>query len=88
MLPCVFGTVVNDIAQYVTNSFACSGGKFPGMSIAVVKNGQVIYAEGFGKKNQNSTDPVTSNTLFGIGGLTKAFTALLLSDQMKRYVQY
>lgn len=48
----------------------------PGMSLAIVKDGQVIYSKGLGYKDFENKVPVTSDTQFAIGSSTKAFTAL------------
>lgn len=49
--------------------------KVPGVGIAVVKDGKLIYAQGFGFRDVKNNLPVTPNTLFAIGSCTKAFTA-------------
>ena len=46
----------------------------PGISLAVVKDGQVVLAAGYGYKDQEKKDPVDDRTLFGIASNTKAFT--------------
>lgn len=53
----------------------------PGMAIAIVQNGQIIYARGFGKRNAQGA-PVTPDTIFDIASLTKSFTATLLAMQI------
>jgi CubicO group peptidase (beta-lactamase class C family) len=58
----------------------------PGMAIAIVHRDRVIYAKGFGVKQQGSTDPVDPHTLFPIGSTSKAFTSALvalLADEEK-----
>lgn len=50
----------------------------PGVSIAVVEKGKVIYTGGFGLRDIEKKLPVTENTQFGIGSCTKAFTASIL----------
>lgn len=47
----------------------------PGAAIAVVKDGQIIYSEGFGFRDMINQLPVNENTLFAIGSLTKSITA-------------
>lgn len=49
--------------------------KVPGMAVAIVKDGQVIWAEGFGLRDVENRLKVTPKTLFAIGSTTKAFTA-------------
>ena len=50
----------------------------PGMGIAIVKDGQVVLARGYGVKRLGSPDKVDADTRFGIASNTKAFTALAL----------
>lgn len=46
-----------------------------GMSIAVVKQGRVIYSRGYGFASIELQDGVRDSTLYEIGGITKEFTA-------------
>jgi CubicO group peptidase (beta-lactamase class C family) len=50
--------------------------KVPGLAIAVVQDGKVIYAKGYGYRDVENKLPVTTATLFPIGSITKSFTAL------------
>jgi CubicO group peptidase (beta-lactamase class C family) len=52
--------------------------KVPGLAIAVVKDGEVIYAKGFGRRDIEKDLPVTPQTLFAIGSCTKAFTTFVM----------
>ena len=49
----------------------------PGASIAVVQNGEVVFAQGFGVREQGQPEPVTAETLLRIGSVTKSFSSLL-----------
>jgi len=49
--------------------------KVPGVAISIVKDGRVIYAQGFGFRDIKNGLKVTPHTLFAIGSCTKAFTA-------------
>lgn len=51
----------------------------PGLAIAIVKDGKVILAKGYGVRERGKLDPVTENTLFAIGSVSKSFTAALAS---------
>ncbi|KAG0198054.1 hypothetical protein BGX28_008473 [Mortierella sp. GBA30] len=51
----------------------------PGMSVAVLHHGKVIFAEGFGTRNKER-DPVTADTLMPIGSMTKAMTAAMIGE--------
>lgn len=47
----------------------------PGMAVAIVKDGKVVLAKGYGVKELGRPDPVDEKTLFAIASNTKAFTA-------------
>lgn len=49
--------------------------KVPGLAIAIVKDGKVIFSEGFGYRDVKNKLEVTPKTLFAIGSCSKAFTA-------------
>lgn len=50
----------------------------PGIAVAVVKDGKVIHAKGYGVRSLKNNLPVDENTLFGIASNSKAFTAAAL----------
>jgi len=47
----------------------------PGIAIAIVKDGRVLLAKGYGVRKLGDPTPVDDHTLFGIASNTKAFTA-------------
>ena len=51
--------------------------RVPGTAVVVVQGGEVVFAQGFGVKEAGGTDPVTPDTLFTIGSLTKAMTSMM-----------
>jgi CubicO group peptidase (beta-lactamase class C family) len=59
--------------------------ELPGLAVAVVKDGRVVLAKGYGVREIGKNDPVDADTLFAIGSNTKAFTstalALLVQDK-------
>ena len=61
-------------------------GRAAGASVAVLKNGNMVFARGYGRANIELAAPVNTKTVFRIGSLTKQFTAagmLLLAEQRK-----
>lgn len=52
--------------------------KVPGTCIAVIKDGKVILNRSFGLRNIKDNLEVTSDTLFAIASMSKAFTAVAL----------
>jgi CubicO group peptidase (beta-lactamase class C family) len=51
----------------------------PGMAVAVVKDGKVVAARGFGVRKLGDSAPVDGKTLFQIASNSKAFTATALA---------
>ncbi|TYR32242.1 serine hydrolase [Sphingobacterium phlebotomi] len=51
----------------------------PGLSLAVVKDGKVLLAKGYGVKKLGTEDRVDEHTLFPIASNSKAFTAAALA---------
>lgn len=52
----------------------------PGMAIAIVRDGQVVLARGYGIRRIGDSTRVDANTLFQIASNTKAFTTALLAQ--------
>ena len=50
----------------------------PGISVAVVKDGKVVVAKGYGVRKLGEPRAVDAATLFGIASNTKVFTAIAL----------
>ncbi len=72
---------LDDLAERTLTEF-----QVPGLSLAVVKDGELAYTQGYGVAKHGGGRPVTENTLFQIGSVSKAFTAAslaILVDQGK-----
>jgi CubicO group peptidase (beta-lactamase class C family) len=54
--------------------------KVPGAAVAIVQDGEVVYAKGFGVRDLDSQDPVTPETQMMIGSTTKSMTTLLMAQ--------
>ncbi len=54
----------------------------PGVAVAVVQDGKVILLKGYGYRDIEKQLPVTPNTLFAIGSITKSFTVSTLGMEM------
>ncbi|MGV3559535.1 serine hydrolase [Larkinella arboricola] len=79
---CFFSTVsaqpitsaqIDQLADRTLKAF-----QVPGIAVAVVKDGKVIHARGYGVRSLKSNQKVDGNTLFGIASNSKAFTAAAL----------
>jgi CubicO group peptidase (beta-lactamase class C family) len=51
----------------------------PGIAVAIVKDGNVVLAKGYGVRKVGEAAPVTPHSLFRIASNTKAFTAAALA---------
>jgi CubicO group peptidase (beta-lactamase class C family) len=69
----------------------------PGYAVGVVKNGQLVFAKGYGLANLEDRVPITPDTVFHLASLSKQFTAaavallildhkLSLDDPVSRYI--
>lgn len=57
-----------------------------GLSLAIVRQGELVLARGYGRRSLASGEPVEPDTAFAIGSVTKQFTcasALLLAEDGK-----
>jgi CubicO group peptidase (beta-lactamase class C family) len=64
---------MESIGPFVTEQLAAW--EVPGCAVAAVRDGKVVLASGWGRRDQADALPVTPDTLFAIGSTTKAFTA-------------
>jgi CubicO group peptidase (beta-lactamase class C family) len=51
----------------------------PGIAVAIVKDGRLVVAKGYGVRTLGKPDPIDGDTVFGIASNTKAFTTAALS---------
>ncbi len=57
-----------------------------GVTVGVMQNGKVVFSKGYGLANVATQTPVTTNTIFAAGSITKQFTcavALQLEQEGK-----
>jgi CubicO group peptidase (beta-lactamase class C family) len=66
-----------DLDTYVASSMKTFD--VPGVAVAIVKDGKIIVAKGYGVRKLGDPTPVDEFTLFGIGSNTKAFTTAALA---------
>lgn len=66
-----------DLDAYVANTMKTFD--VPGIAVAVVKDGKIVLAKGYGVRKLGDPTPVDEFTMFGIGSNTKAFTTAALA---------
>lgn len=52
--------------------------QLPGAGIGLAHNGKQVYGRGFGYRDREQGLPVTPDTVFGIGSVTKSFTCVAI----------
>jgi serine beta-lactamase-like protein LACTB, mitochondrial len=60
--------------EAVVSKFMSANG-VPGISIAVVKDGEFVWSKGFGMADLENSVPATPNTLYRLGSVSKPLTA-------------
>jgi len=74
----------DDVDHFVTS--VMKEFEVPGVGLAVVKDGKVVVARGYGVRSLSGPEPVDEHTRFGIASNTKLFTAtalMMLADEGK-----
>jgi len=84
-----------EVDQYMQGQLVAQ--RIPGMSLVVVRDGQVIYAKGYGYASLESARPVRPEDRFNIGSISKTFAAsavmllveegrMSLDDTLDKYI--
>jgi hypothetical protein len=47
-----------------------------GLAVGIVQNGDLVYSKGFGFADIEKQRPITADTVFRIGSISKTFTAI------------
>ncbi|MDQ3459990.1 MAG: serine hydrolase [Deinococcota bacterium] len=58
--------------------------RLPGLSLALVEGGEVVYSRGFGQRDLERGLPATPETLYSVGSVTKSVTALAVLQLAER----
>ena len=66
-----------------------AGGRIPGLAVAIVQNGRVLSARGYGVTDARNGDPVDAHTVFRLASLSKSFAGtvagMLVNDGVLRW---
>ncbi len=66
-----------------------AGGRIPGLAVAIVQNGRVLSARGYGITDSRNGEPVDAHTVFRLASLSKTFagtvTGILVNDGVLRW---
>lgn len=58
--------------------------KVPGLSVAVIKDFQIVWAKGYGVKDLQTKEPVTTETLFQAGSISKSINATIAMKKVEQ----
>jgi CubicO group peptidase (beta-lactamase class C family) len=58
--------------------------KAPGLSVAVIKDFQIDWARGYGVKDLATNEPVTTDTLFQAGSISKSVNAMVAMKEVEQ----
>jgi CubicO group peptidase (beta-lactamase class C family) len=72
------GNEKQQIDQVVYNNM--KKGRIPGVSLVIVEKGKTVYKKGYGYADVKTQRPVTPDTKFQLGSLTKSFTGLAIKN--------
>ena len=56
----------------------------PGLAIGVVKDDQIVYAQGFGRTNIETNEPITTETIFHMASISKPFVATAIMQLVEQ----
>ncbi len=65
------------LGQFITH--AMRELQVPGLSIALVEDGKIVFERGYGVKKWGEQNPVNEHTLLKIGSISKSMTTLLMA---------
>src|SRR5688572_7406016 len=77
---------LEEVDRKIDSLFSKYNSETPGVSLAVVKAGKVVFKKGYGSANLEYGVPITPNTIFHVASVSKQFTAFsiyLLEKQGK-----
>jgi CubicO group peptidase (beta-lactamase class C family) len=90
--------VVSPEAARVDSLFAeYSRGVMPGLAVAVVRDGRILFSKGYGYANLEHRVPITPSTVFDVASVSKQFAGLAvamlvdegrvkLTDDIRKYI--
>lgn len=58
--------------------------KLPGISLALVDGSQIVWQQGYGFSDPKAKTPITSDTVFRVGSVSKLFTDIAVMQQVER----
>jgi CubicO group peptidase (beta-lactamase class C family) len=76
----IFELFAQDLAKKIDSIAKSYVQPYSGMAIMVMKSGELVYEGGLGYENLETRAPVTKNTRFNLGGLSRQLTAVAVTN--------
>ena len=77
-----YGEVVGALRPFIQQQMAEKG--LPALSIAIIDDQQIVWAQGFGMADPQKKIPATANTVYRIGSVSKLFTDIAIMQLVER----
>ena len=72
----------SDVDDYLKKTMELIG--IPGMSVAVIKDGEIIFKNGYGVEVIEEARPMTADSVSAIGSVTKTFTTIAIMQLVEK----
>ncbi|MBL8156628.1 MAG: beta-lactamase family protein, partial [Anaerolineae bacterium] len=73
----VDASITDELSAYVTTLMEQTD--VPGAAVAIVQDGEIVFAQGYGVKTLGGSDPITPDTHMMIGSVGKSLTTMLMA---------
>jgi CubicO group peptidase (beta-lactamase class C family) len=73
----VDASITDELSAYVTTLMEQTD--VPGAAVAIVQDGEIVFAQGYGVKTLGGSDPITPDTHMMIGSVGKSMTTMLMA---------
>jgi len=77
-----YSEVVGALRPFIQQQMAEKG--LPALSIAIIDDQQIVWAQGFGMADPQKKIPATANTVYRIGSVSKLFTDIAIMQLVER----
>jgi CubicO group peptidase (beta-lactamase class C family)/D-alanyl-D-alanine dipeptidase len=77
-----YAQLVQTLQPFIEREMAEKG--LPGLSIAIVEDQQIVWAQGFGMADPHTGKPATAETVYRIGSVSKLFTDIAIMQLVER----
>ena len=77
-----YAKVVDTLRPFIQQQMQEKG--LPALSIAIIDDQQIVWAQGFGMADPKAKIPATADTVYRIGSVSKLFTDIAIMQQVER----